>query len=105
MHAKAVPFLSSDYFSLADSSPDLASAFALGERVIAFAGSTAYEVVASDQPGDPIVVPTAIPPATQTSQGSSPQPAPDARATTLPCAGSLLPLGFVGLAVLKRRAT
>lgn len=105
MHAQAVPFLSDDYFALAGSSPDLAAAFALGERVIAFAGSAAYEVVGQDQPGDTIVVPTPAAAATQPDQGSILPPASDAKPkSSVPCAGALLPLGLVGLALIRRRS-
>lgn len=45
MQAVKVPFLSQEYFRLAQSSPELAAAFALGEKVIALANGTAYEVV------------------------------------------------------------
>lgn len=39
-----VPFASEAYFRLLEERPDLAAAFALGDRVIAVSGGTAYEV-------------------------------------------------------------
>jgi Ca-activated chloride channel homolog len=45
-----VPFLSDYYFSLAQSSPDLAAALALAERVVVVAGDKVYEIVPSDTP-------------------------------------------------------
>jgi Ca-activated chloride channel homolog len=44
-----VAFLSDDYFLLAQQRPELAAAFALGERVIAISDGMIYEVVASDE--------------------------------------------------------
>jgi Ca-activated chloride channel family protein len=61
MKTKKVAFLSDDYFELVAARPDLAAAFALGDRVIAFADGTAYEVVSDDESGDHISVPEAYP--------------------------------------------
>jgi Ca-activated chloride channel family protein len=44
METQKVKFLSDDYFALLESNPDLAEAFALGDRVIAFSNGTFYEV-------------------------------------------------------------
>ena len=44
METEPVAFLSDDYFALLDRMPELAPAFALGDRVIAVAGGVAYEV-------------------------------------------------------------
>ena len=49
-----VPFLSDDYFALVKSSPDLAGALALGERVIVVFNGTAYEVTASGTSSTPL---------------------------------------------------
>jgi Ca-activated chloride channel family protein len=54
-----VPFLSEDYFELADARSEFGVAFALGERVIILVGDTAYEVVADSDSGDPITIPPA----------------------------------------------
>ena len=45
METTTVEFLSDEYFALLASNPDLAEAFALGDRVIAFSDGVAYEVV------------------------------------------------------------
>ena len=44
METTTVEFLSDEYFALLASNPDLAEAFALGDRVIAFSDGVAYEV-------------------------------------------------------------
>jgi Ca-activated chloride channel family protein len=61
MQTTRVEFLSPDYFDLVAAHPELADAFSLGEKVIALADGTAYEVVAgegSTQPVDPSPTPT-----------------------------------------------
>ncbi len=104
MIAKAVPFLSSDYFALAGSNSELAAAFALGERVIAFSGGVAYEVVAADQPGDAITIPTATGATPANSADPYTAPASHGRPlTTLPCGGALLPLGLAALGLRRHR--
>ena len=50
MQTMPVAFLSDDYFSLLKIYPDLGASFALGPRVIAISGGTAYEVMAADSP-------------------------------------------------------
>jgi Ca-activated chloride channel family protein len=52
-----VAFASDDYFALTAARPELAAAFAMGERVIVMYDGVAYEVVGSDQPSDPITLP------------------------------------------------
>jgi Ca-activated chloride channel family protein len=54
-----VPFLSADYFTLADSRSELGDAFALGQNVIIVVEGVAYEVVGADDSGDRIVIPEA----------------------------------------------
>ncbi|OGN90184.1 MAG: hypothetical protein A2Y88_09420 [Chloroflexi bacterium RBG_13_48_10] len=71
-----IDFLSQDYFNLVAAHPELADAFALGERVIALSKGIAYEVLASDAPAqnvsvtpmptpnrsdEPLITPTQIP--------------------------------------------
>ena len=53
-----VPFLSADYFTLADSRSSLGDAFALGQNVIIVVEGVAYEVVGGDEEGDQIILPT-----------------------------------------------
>jgi Ca-activated chloride channel family protein len=59
MSTKKVPFLSEDYFELADARSEFGDAFALGERVIILVGDIAYEVVGVDDAGDAITIPSA----------------------------------------------
>lgn len=99
-----VAFLSDDYFELAVLNPELAAAFALGQRVIALSDGIPYEVVAADAVVEPVSIPpTAVPPekpnlATTPARltpivTSSPAPG------TMPCVSGMLPLGLF-LAVL-----
>lgn len=57
MRIVKVAFLSNDYFALAESSPDLASAFALGQAVIVVSGGIAYQVVPANTSVEPIEFP------------------------------------------------
>ena len=109
METKRVAFVSSDYFALADARPWLAQAFALGARVIALDGDVAYEVVAADEPGDPIDIPPAAtaeprtnmpeielrPPSTGDSAG--------ANGIGLACPGAGLALGWTVIPIIVRR--
>ena len=45
-----VQFASDDYFKLMEARPDLAEAFALGDRVIAISNGQAFEVTLDPQP-------------------------------------------------------
>ncbi|MCC6791488.1 MAG: hypothetical protein IT336_07390 [Thermomicrobiales bacterium] len=45
-----VQFASEDYFTLLELRPDLAEAFALGDKVIAISNGQAFEVTAEEQP-------------------------------------------------------
>jgi Ca-activated chloride channel family protein len=100
MQTVEVAFLSDDYFALAAAFPELGAAFALGERVIAFADGTAYEVVAADSSVDPVDIQPTIAASTQIDpdvDGPGEQiPAepdtPDAEAVGLACLGSILSL-------------
>ncbi len=62
MQTIKVGFLSEDYFALSAASPDIAAAFALGQRVIVLWEHQAYEVVAEGEPTGPIALPTSQPP-------------------------------------------
>ena len=70
MEPLKVAFLSDDYFSLAKSRSDLASAFALGTHVIVISEGVAYQVVAADVPTSPIKIPPT--PTSAPSKGDSP---------------------------------
>jgi hypothetical protein len=118
-----VSFLSDDYFSLVASQPELADAFALGERVIALSDGVAYEVVAADTAVQPLDLPPTPPPDESTDLPSNPTPAtepgssipasPLPSATPVasqpepssgPCASGLIPLLLLPLlAVLVKK--
>jgi Ca-activated chloride channel family protein len=63
MQTVKVPFLSEDYFSLAQASAEVGAAFALGERVIVLSDGVAYEVVGADEPAPPVELPATQVPA------------------------------------------
>ena len=96
METLKVPFLSDDYFDLAAARPELAAAFSLGTRVIAFSGGEVFEVVAEDQPGDPVdVEPPQLDPDDPLDPSDPVDPADPAAPETgfsIPCLGGLLPL-------------
>lgn len=105
MQTVKVAFLSQDYFALLAARPDLAGAFALGERVIALSGGVAYEVVAPDQSLPPLVLPTKAYPEPVSPQESTPYPSlpthltpavqPTQAPASSPCAAGLMPLAFL----------
>jgi Ca-activated chloride channel family protein len=104
-----VPFLSQDYFALADARPDLADAFALGEHVIAIAGGTAYEIVAPDDAGDEVTLPPTLP--SEEDEVVMPEEQTDASSEenersggfSLPCPGFALVIGLAVLPLARRR--
>ncbi len=55
MKTKPIEFLSADYFALVAGKPELADAFALGERVIGLSDGTAYEVVPGEVTNQPVI--------------------------------------------------
>jgi Ca-activated chloride channel family protein len=111
MATTPVAFLSPDYFALLQARPELAAAFALGERVIAFADGLAYEVVPADATVEPLDVPptpeliseTEVPGKTSVAtpvpvDGTTPAPG------SMPgCLGGLLPLAVVPLGLFQFR--
>ena len=123
MQTVPVAFLSDDYFELVAAQPELADAFALGERVIALSDGVAYEVVAADAAVQPIEIPpttapdeSSEPPATQPPDTEPDENTPavpgtgetpgdsEAEPSTGPCAGGLLPLLLLPvLAVLAKK--
>jgi len=113
-----VSFLSDDYFALANARPELAAAFALGQRVIALSDGVAYEVVEEGEPTGPVEIPPALttepgggvePPqidvqASPVEPGSPPSQPPSGGG--LPCLGGMLPLALlplIGLLVARRK--
>ncbi len=69
---KKVSFLSDDYFSLAQASPDLSAALALGEQVIVMYNGVAYEIVSSGTTTGPVEIPTQAPQVTPDASGATP---------------------------------
>jgi Ca-activated chloride channel family protein len=65
-----VAFLSSDYFALAGSGPELAAAMALGSRLIAVAGGKAYEVVVQGASLPPVAIPATLTPGPISTQAA-----------------------------------
>lgn len=108
METVEVNFLSDDYFALADARPELAAAFALGDRVIALADGIAYEVVSTDATTEPVAIPDeveVIPPDGQPSVGT-PDVEPDEDGQdsdsqfSLPCLNGILSFFFLPMVVL-----
>lgn len=121
MQTIKVAFLSEDYFALAARRPDLAAAFALGQKVIAMADGIAYEVVPAGAPQSAVTLPASLtPPAgsldpthtpvsgapasgtsavTEVPLSTSPAPA----SSGLPCIGSLFPLALAMLTLFLIR--
>jgi Ca-activated chloride channel family protein len=73
-----VQFGSADYFALAASQPDFASAFALGQKVIVVVNGVAYEVIGESAP--PISLPPTPEPTTG-AMGATPEPGSTAQPT------------------------
>jgi Ca-activated chloride channel family protein len=102
-----VPFLSSDYFELAQADPDLGAAFALGPQVMLSLDGTVYEVVGAEESGDPVDIPPAdsdeaanefIEPPLEPAD----QPASRGIGLNLPCLGAL-PLAAAAFVPWLRR--
>jgi len=104
-----VPFLSEDYFALADARPDLGDAFALGSRVIAFAGGEAYEVVGAEETGDPVTLPPTIESQevhdlpTEVSPISPTSSTEQDSGFSLPCPGFAIVIGLAVVPLVRRR--
>lgn len=102
MTTTQIPFLSTQYFTLAASDPDLASALALGDRVIVVNQGTAYEITTSTTPTgvtptQPALEPTM--PSTVLPITPTPAPQPDKPSSAAPlCPAAFIPLAFVMLA-------
>jgi Ca-activated chloride channel family protein len=99
MHTIAIEFLSQDYFDLVAAHPELADAFALGEKVIALSNGMAYEVVVGDAPEQTIIsTPTPTAPSSK-----NPTPAPTESTPGKPldvCGAGILPFIFAPLIIL-----
>jgi len=115
MKATPVEFASTDYFNLLSARPELASAFALGGRVIALAADgTAYEVVNTSTPTltvpptyTPAVVAQSTPVPVTTVVGNPPAATPVPAGQTPPsngiCNAPYFVLGLVALPFLARK--
>jgi hypothetical protein len=111
MRAVEVTFLSDDYFALAESSPELASAFALGPAVIVLSDGIAYQVMPAGTSVKPIDIPlpsTAEP--SVDNQLTTPEAISEPKTTetpdsgsSFPCWGGLLPAVPLLLVVVRRR--
>ncbi len=82
MQTVKVAFLSEQYFTLVKDHPDLAAAFALGQRVIALSGGTAYEVTEAGTALPPAATPPATPGADTPVPGTPVPSAPTEPAPT-----------------------
>ncbi len=58
METLKVPFLSEDYFELANASSEIGNAFALGEQVIIVVDGKSYQVVGEHKQGDEVSIPS-----------------------------------------------
>ncbi len=112
MKTAKVPFLSNDYFALADASQVLASSFALGPRVVVMHDGTAYEVIGPEDTGDEFPLdgddegqPEALLPGPSDPAGADGFLGGQ-RSPTQICSGLAILLGvaFIPLAVRKRPA-
>ncbi len=103
METVKVAFLSDDYFALAAARPDLAAAFALGERVIALSDGVAYEVVGGDDDADPITIPNQYETPTPEAVSTQDDVAPWWERWNPRCLNALLPLALLPMAVYGRR--
>jgi Ca-activated chloride channel family protein len=109
MQTQKVTFLSAEYFALARTNPDIASAFALGQAVVVVINGSAIEVVPSsdlnesisrplENTQEPVIVdPIASP-------GDTESPIPESNSTSgsrSPCWNGLLPLIPLSIILLK----
>jgi len=116
MQTLKVAFLSDDYFALAATQPELASAFALGQNVIAILAGKAYEVVPAEVETSPLDILSPVPTAassmddlpTETLEPAESLPAVSPTGEpiapgTLPCMGGLLPLFLLLMRIVFQR--
>ncbi len=113
MQTIRVGFLTSDYFALIRSLPDLGASFSQGQMVIAVIDGNAYEVVAEDIVTGPVIIPATRTPLA-TGQATKPEPlsTPTSETKKLPeseptpnCLGSLglITIPLVGGFITRRR--
>jgi Ca-activated chloride channel homolog len=110
-----VAFLSEDYFLLAQERPELAAAFALGEKVIALSGGVSYEVVSIDEDVPDLQIAPRVTPVLGDELPVSSTPESQAQPDSLPvstpgpcfCSAGLLPVALLPVVLItisrKRR--
>jgi len=109
MQAVRVPFLSDDYFALAEARADVAAAFALGSSVIIVVDGTAIEVVGAEESGDPVAIPAPVvedptrPAEPAVDVVDEPATEDQAGGWRLPCPGAAFLLGAALLPLTRRR--
>lgn len=106
MEIQSVPFLSDDYFKLADMSEDIAAALALGDQVIVVTGENAYQIIGSDEEGDPVEfeIPLIDDDLEEESTvGPDTEELPSEDGFNFGCPGAALALGLVGVPLVRRK--
>lgn len=106
-----VPFLSQDYFDLAQADPELGAAFALGPRVMVSLDGTVYEVVGAEDAGDPVSLPSPDSPDSGEETGGPDEPVdnpsfePRSQGTQIsfPCLSALPLAALVGVPLIRRK--
>jgi hypothetical protein len=106
-----VPFLSQDYFDLAQADPELGAAFALGPRVMVSLDGTVYEVVGAEDAGDPVSLPSPDSPDSGEETGGPDEPVDDpsfeprsqGTQISFPCLSALPLAVLVGVPLIRRR--
>jgi len=108
MDTVKIPFLSEDYFDLADARSDLGAGFALGDRVITVADGVAYEVVPEESRGDDVEIPIEV--MEESNEPEETFPIVEAqddnqrnRNITLPCPGAPLMIGIALVPLVKKK--
>ena len=100
-----VPFLSEDYFQLVNASEEIASAFALGERVLVISGGIAYEVVDSSESGDKVSLPP-VPvenPEIEVTGEDEPEASNPSGFALPTCTSAILPIALLLIPLRRRR--
>jgi len=103
MEIQRVPFLSEDYFKLADSSEAISAALALGDRVIVVSGGIAYQIIGMGEDGDPVQI--AIPVVEEEESVIDPdlEMLPSEDGFNFGCPGAALALGLMGIPVVRKK--
>jgi Ca-activated chloride channel family protein len=103
-----VPFLSDEYFELANARAEFGDAFALGDSVIVVVDELAYQVIGEHERGDEIAIPLSV----NEDDGHEPEilPAPEdvkegeaQGGINLPCMGFSFLIGLTMLPMVKKK--